>query len=223
MMRRGAASAGLAAPVGCAGADPTQLAAFREAGAAVPPTLPRLAEELADARLIVHLGSDTAPARSLRACRSWFSRRYRKGVEAGPGSCRGGQAAQGLDPRPATEMVIELAEDEALAARAAGVGLASSDAAGGPARRVPGECHNCWCPPSPEIAAPLVCVSRSIRSRPCAGRRGGDRSRPGSGKVSRWFAARRVSGRVPADRPARLALRRSCRVGRARRRHRSTP
>jgi UDP:flavonoid glycosyltransferase YjiC (YdhE family) len=105
-----------------------QLADFREAGASIAPALPNLFEELAGARLAVHVGSATTAAGALAAgvpqiILSLDVEKDLTGValeQAGVG-----KLLRVYDPavQLATDTVIALAEDSALAARASAVGM----------------------------------------------------------------------------------------------------
>jgi hypothetical protein len=104
----------------------SQLGAFREAGAQIPVSLPNLAQELADARLIVHVGSGGTAASALAAGVPQLVLAVDIEKELNGQALERAGVAKLLrvyDPavRPATEMIIAMAEDDTLAARAAEV------------------------------------------------------------------------------------------------------
>jgi UDP:flavonoid glycosyltransferase YjiC (YdhE family) len=94
------------------------------AGAAIPRHLPNLAEELADARLIVHLGSGNTAASALAAGVPQLVLAVDIEKELNGRALEGAGVAKLLraydpDVRLSTELIIAMAEDDALAAHAA--------------------------------------------------------------------------------------------------------
>jgi hypothetical protein len=110
------------------GLSSAQIAAFREAGASIPPNLPNLGEELASARLAVHLGSGATAASAIAAGvpQLVLSLDVEKDLTGSALERAGlGRWLRIYDPsvRLTTETVVALAEDGALAARAGAVGM----------------------------------------------------------------------------------------------------
>ena len=104
----------------------SQLGAFREAGAVIPASLPNLAQELADARLIVHVGSGGTAASALAAGVPQLVLAVDIEKELnGQALERAGVAnlLRVYDPtvRLSTEMVLAMAEDDVMALHAAEV------------------------------------------------------------------------------------------------------
>ena len=110
------------------GLSSAQLAAFRKAGASIPPNLPDLGQELADARLVIHLGGAATAASALAAGvpQLVLAVDIEKELTGQALEQAGiGKLIRVYDPNVllTTETVITLAEDAALAARAGAVGL----------------------------------------------------------------------------------------------------
>jgi hypothetical protein len=110
------------------GLSSAQLAAFRKAGASIPPNLPNLRQELADARLVIHLGGAATAASALAAGvpQLLLAVDIEKELTGQALKQAGvGKLLRVYDPnvRLVTETVVALAEDGALAARAGAVGM----------------------------------------------------------------------------------------------------